>query len=112
MTFRYARAAWCRAAMALLLAAPCHGVSAQRRSVAGIETGSDRVSVQRDGLAEAPPGPIRAALEPENRSLLVVVGAALGALGGALLYRRDVRRMNDGDFAAPLSIALYTGGAR
>lgn len=45
-----------------------------------------------------------------DKTPYVVGGAVLGAIAGAFLYRREVDKLNDADFAAGYSIPIFVGG--
>jgi hypothetical protein len=45
-----------------------------------------------------------------SKTPYVLGGAILGAIAGGLLYRHELDRIGDEDFAAYFSIPLYVGG--
>ncbi len=104
-----ARAALIGGALALLVALPPRTLAAQQRMTPRFLVTTAQVRIDRDVGESTLPRPV-VTLDPENRSLVVLLGALVGASVGALLYRNAVAATNDGDFAAPLSIMISIGG--
>ena len=104
---------WLFLSLSLACLLPGRPLSAQHRTAPAVSPTAISVSgpVSRTPSVSPPtllPGPF--SIAPENRSLLVFLGALGGAAVGAWLYSRELHRLNDGDFAAPVSIIVYVGG--
>ena len=78
------------------------------------------MSAWNDGAMSATPRnsaarPLFGSLVPDSvqqrdKSLPIFLGAMVGAAVGLYFYKRELDEMGDGDFAAPMSIAVYGGG--
>jgi len=110
MLTHFARSAWISAAVALFSVLPLRILPAQHRRPSSFAAVASQETAGRTlPLLSAPPRPA-AALDPENRSLVVFIGALLGACVGGTVYRHAVAGLNDGDFTAPVSAIIYVGG--